>query len=470
MKRGHKTDCIKNSQSVPAPRRVARAAWLCAVLLGLAVHLPGTLMGQSIYTTPYTITTLAGLPGISGTNDGAGNAARFSGPNAVAVDGAGNIYVADTYSQTIRKVTASGGVTTVAGLPGVSGTNDGTGSAARFNFPWGVAVGTNGNLFVADTYNDTIREVIPVGTNWVVSTIAGLAGSPGGGDGTNSGAQFDNPQGIAVDTNGNVYVADTYDETIRKLTPVGTNWVVKTLAGQAGIGGHHDGTNGDARFSIPEAVAVDSASNLYVAEFDSDTIRKVTPTGTNWVVTTIAGSAGAPAGSVDGTNGAARFAEPSGVAVDSHGNVYVADTYNATIRLVAPSGTNWVVTTLVGLAGSQGTNDGTGNLGLLNQPNGLAVDGAGNLFIADTGNDTIRKGFPASSVPRPVLQTPSVRAGQFGFGITGLPNLAVVVQSSSNLIQWQNVSGNYYVLVNGTNFYPGPNPPQSNQFYRVQVR
>jgi secreted PhoX family phosphatase len=173
---------------------------------------------------------------------------------------------------------------------------------------------------------------------------------------------------------------------------------------------------------------------------------------------------------VDGTNGAARFAEPSGVAVDSHGNVYVADTYNATIRLVAPSGTNWVVTTLVGLAGSQGTNDGTGNLGLLNQPNGLAVDGAGNLFIADTGNDTIRKGFPASSVPRPVLQTPSVRAGQFGFGITGLPNLAVVVQSSSNLIQWQNVSGNYYVLVNGTNFYPGPNPPQSNQFYRVQVR
>jgi sugar lactone lactonase YvrE len=468
-KRVQQANYMKKHLVVQTMRRAARGALLCGALLAMAVQTPVRVMGQSIYATPYTITTLAGLPGISGTNDGAGNAARFSGPNGAAVDGAGNLYVADTYNQTIRKVTPSGVVTTLAGLAGISGTNDGTGSAARFNFPWGVAVATNGNVFVADTYNDTIRELTPMGTNWAVTTLAGQAGIAGGMDGTNGGAQFDNPQGVAVDTNGNIYVADTYDETIRKVAPSGTNWVVTTLAGQAGVGGHSDGTNGGARFSIPQSVAVDGAGNLYVADFDSDTIRKVTPSGTNWVVTTIAGSASALPGSADGTNGAARFAEPGGVAVDRQGRVYVADTYNATIRLVTPSGTNWVVTTLAGLAEVQGTNDGTGSNARFNQPNGLAVDSAGNVYVADTANNTIRKGLSASSVPPPVLQSPGINAGQFGFGITGLPNLAVDVQSSGDLIHWQ-VVGTNYILVGGTNFFSSPSQPQGNGFYRVHVR
>ncbi len=137
------------------------------------------------------------------------------------------------------------------------------------------------------------------------------------------------PTGVAVDSAGNLYVADCNNCTIRKVTPVGTNWVVTTLAGRAGKSGSADGTNSAARFYSPTGVAVDSAGNVYVADFYNNTIRKVTPVGTNWVVTTLAGQAGA-SGSADGTGSAARFYHPFGVAVDSAGNVYVADSAELT--------------------------------------------------------------------------------------------------------------------------------------------
>ena len=136
-----------------------------------------------------------------------------------------------------------------------------------------------GNVYVADADNDTIRKVTPVGTNWVVTTLAGLAGNAGSADGTNSAARFYYPYGVAVDSAGNVYVADTDNDTIRKVTPVGTNWVVTTLAGLAGNAGSADGTGSAARFYCPGGVAVDSAGNVYVADTHNDTIRKVTPVG-----------------------------------------------------------------------------------------------------------------------------------------------------------------------------------------------
>jgi len=212
--------------------------------------------------------------------------------------------------------------------------------------------------------------VTAAGTNWVVTTLAGLAGSSGSADGTGSAARFEDPGGMAVDSAGNVYVAETGKNTIRRVTPVGTNWVVTTLAGLAGSSGGADGTGSAARFVFPWGLAVDGAGNVYVADFGNCTVRKVTPAG---VVTTLAGLAGS-SGTVDGTGSAARFSDPSGVAVDSAGNVYLTDTGNHTVRRVTPAG---VVTTLAGLAGKSGSADGTGSAAQRREAGGLrAAEGA----------------------------------------------------------------------------------------------
>jgi streptogramin lyase len=349
----------------------------------------------------------------------------------VAVDTNRNVYVADSSDFTIRKVTPAGVVTTLAGLAGNAGSANGTGSAARFNYPLGVAVDTNGNVYVADWGNNSIRKVTPVGANWVVTTLA---------------AGFNGPYGVAVDSAGNVYVADSGNNTIRKVTPAG---VVTTLA---------------AGFNFPAGVAVDTNGNVYVSDYNNNTIRKVTPVG---VVTTLAGLAGS-LGSTDGTGSAARFANPVGVAVDSAGNLYVADFNNCTIREVTPVGTNWVVTTLAGVAFYIADIDGTGSAARFCGPFGIAVDSAGNLYVADTDNYTIRKGLPASSVPAPILQPPSLSAGQFGFGITGLPDLAVNIESSADFMNWLVVGT--CILEGGTNSFVNPSPSPGAQFYRAQVR
>jgi sugar lactone lactonase YvrE len=327
---------------------------------------------QSIYE-PHTFTTLAGSASY-GSSDGLGSAARFNSPSGVAVDTAGNVYVADQSNNTIRKVTSAGLVTTLAGLAHfdsngnpVGGSADGTGSAARFNGPNSVAVDNTGTLYVADTGNNTIRKVTPAG---VVTTLAGSAGQYGFADGAGSAARFALPYGVAVDTAGNVYVAD--HDTIRKVSPAG---IVTTLAGLVGPGdlnGSADGIRSAARFFNPQAVAVDSAGNVFVADTRNNTIRKVTQAG---VVTTLA----------------AGFVFPSGVAVDSAGNLYVADRGSHTIRQVTPAG---VVTTLAGLADTRsigGSADGSGNAAQFSYPSGVAVDSSGNVYVADQGNNTVRK-------------------------------------------------------------------------------
>ncbi len=253
---------------------------------------------------------------------------------------------------------------------------------------------TNGNVYVADSYNYTIRKITPVGADWVTTTIAGLAGNHGSADGTNSAARFLDPEGIAVDANGNLYVADYSSHTIRKIAPVGTtNWVTTTIAGTVTNSGSADGTNSAARFNFPEDVAVDGVGNLYVADEHNHTIRKIAPVGTNWVTTTIAGLAGAT-GSTDGTNSTARFNYPARVAVDSSGNLYVADAANNAIRKVTPVGANWVTITIGGLAGHHGIADGTNSDARFYYPEGVAADANGNLYVADTLNHTIRQGVP----------------------------------------------------------------------------
>ncbi|OFW28432.1 MAG: hypothetical protein A3G76_04800, partial [Acidobacteria bacterium RIFCSPLOWO2_12_FULL_65_11] len=348
--------------------------------LGVATSNTATLtvMGNILFST------LAGSAGVAGSADGTGTAARFYSPAGVAVDGAGGIYVADMFNHTIRRISASGVVTTLAGLAGTAGVADGTGAAARFNTPFGIAVDGTGTVYVTDAGNGTIRKITSGGT---VTTLAGQAGSIGNADGSGSTARFMVPLGLSIDSAGTLYLADSGNSTIRKVSPAG---VVTTLAGLAGITGGADGTGNTARFFNPYGVAVSGAGAIYVADSGNSLIRRVTSTG---VVTTVAGLAGA-VGSADGTGAAARFNTPYGIAVDSTDVVFIADTFNHTIRRISTTG---VVTTLAGLAGSAGSADGEDAVARFFRPYGVAVDGVGTLYVADAGNATLRKGTISGS-------------------------------------------------------------------------
>jgi hypothetical protein len=196
--------------------------------------------------------------------------------------------------------------TTIAGSAGY-GTADRANTDARFWVPMGIAFDQSGNCFVSDYRNNDVRKLSSVGTNWIVSRIAGTPRIQGGADGANGDAQFYNPQGVSVDAQGNIFLADTYNHTIRKLTPDGTNWNVTTIAGLAHTSGGVDGANGDARFTFPYGVFAAPDGTVYAT--DNTTVRKITLIGTDWVVTTIAGRSGS-SGTADGTNSAARFPLP----------------------------------------------------------------------------------------------------------------------------------------------------------------
>jgi serine/threonine-protein kinase len=331
--------------------------------------------GGSSAPTTYTVTNLAGSIN-AGSADGTGSAASFARPSGLSVDISGNVYVADKANNKIRKVTPAGVVTTLAGT-GTAGSANGAAAAASFSEPIGVTVDTSGNVYVSDFGNQLIRKITPAG---LVTTLAG-SNTSGSVDGTGSAASFNFPYALAVDTSSNVYVADTFNHKIRKIIPSG---VVTTLAG-SGTAGSADGTGAAASFNYPVAVTVDTSGNVYVAQTgNNDVIRKITPAG---VVTTLAGSS---YGSADGTGTLASFAGPSGLAVDTTGNVYVADRVNNKIRKVTPAG---VVTTLAG-TGTAGSTNGTGSAASFNDPFGIAVDSNGNLYVGDSGNNQIRKLTP----------------------------------------------------------------------------
>lgn len=393
-----------------------------------------------VVTTPLTVSTLAGQVLSSGSGDGTGGAARFDYPTGIAADNTGNLYVADTDNDTIRKIVVSTGVvTTLAGLAGSSGNSDGTGSAARFNSPSGVAVDSAGNVYVADTLNHTVRMVTGAG---VVSTLAGSPGAAGNIDGMGSTARFDGPQGLAIDTGGNLYVADTNNQTIRKV--VLSTGAVTTLAGLAGNAGSADGLGSQSRFDFPSAVAVDGAGDIYVADTENDTIRQILPSG---IVNTLAGLAGNSGGAA-GTGSVARFDAPSNLAVDSSGDVLVADTDNFTIRQVAPS--SGAVTTLAGLAGTSGSSDGIGSAVRFFHPAGIAIDSSSNVYVADTDNHTIRVGLMSIMPAIPMQpQSQTVNAGgsvQFSVTASGRP--AVSYQWNFNGMAINGATGSSYSFSN----------------------
>lgn len=318
------------------------------------------------------MTTLAGRADVPGNADGAGTAASFRGPMGIAVDATGVVYVADTGNRAIRRITASGTVTTVAQ------------SGSALSEPRGVAIGTTGAILVADYGSHTIRSI---STSGAVTTLAGSIDAPGTTDGASSSARFHYPSALTVLSDGSLLVADTDNDTIREIR----DNVVRTLAGQAGRVLTADGQGTAARFDEPDATAVDSAGVVYVADKASHVIRRI---GTDGAVTTFAGPPGA-FGVDDGTGDGARFYAPTGVAVDAAGNLFVADSMNSTIRKITPGR---VVTTLAGSGRSRGAADGSGAAARFSQPFGVAADGAGNLYVTDSQANTIRRISSAGEV------------------------------------------------------------------------
>jgi len=331
------------------------------------------------------VTTIAGGTGIPGYINAQGTAARFTGPYSVAVDSVGNVYIAETNQHIIRKMDVLGNVTTFAGAAGIAGMIDGPAATARFNRPFGIAVDSNDNLYVADTYNHQIRKIDTLGN---VTRLAGGSAVAGSVDGRGTFARFYWPMGIAVDAAGNVYVADNGNQIIRKVDPFGRT---TTIAGGAGLAGFVDAGGIASRFNSPTGVAVDGSGNVYVSDTNNHRIRKVDLFAN---VTTFAG--GGLGVATNGPGATASFSRPEDVAVDVAGNVYVADSGNHLIRKVDVSG---VVTTVAGAALVPGAIDGTGTSARFNGPVGVTTDSLGNVYVADYFNHIVRKvSLPSLSV------------------------------------------------------------------------
>ena len=311
---------------------------------------------------------------------------------------------------------------TLAGAPSTSGGfSDGAGAAAQFNNPAGIIIDANSNIFISDYFNHAIRMIVP---GQLVTTIAGN-GSPGFANGIGSSAQFNYPIGITTDGGGNLYVVDSSNHRIRKVTIAG---VVTTIAG-SGSPGYLDGNGASAQFNLPYGITIDAAGNLYVTD-NSTRIRKIDLAGN---VTTIAGNwfdpANPPYGYLDGLGTAALFDFPSGIISDGPGNLYVADTVNNRIRKIDTTGN---VTTVAG--GTAGYVDGVGAAAKFYYPSGITMDTAGNLFVADNNGQRIRKVVIATGTVTTVSGSGSIGAVD-GLGLSAKFNhpVSLTIDASGNL-------------------------------------
>ena len=384
---------------------------------------------QTIRAQDYSFTTIAGVGPSS--VDGTNNASRFRFPQSVTTDSDGNLFVADSWNSAIRKLHREGSnwiTTTILGITNHFGVAD-TNQSSEFNFVEGMAVGPSGNLYFGDV--SRLVQASFDGTNWSARTLAGQAFNSFLGDGTNSDAGIGHITGLAVSPDGTIYAADVYtireitiqgtnaivrtivstanyhsiddltldasgklyatdsgDHTINCFVRDGTNWVQTTIAGLSGTPGTADGLGTEARFDTPHGIAIDHSGNLFVSDLLGASIRKLTLQGTNWMVTTILGSA-EKAGFVDASNGNARLNYPAGLAVDRNGHVYMADSLNDAIREITPRGTNGIVQTIGGDAPEPAGLEDPGTRYHL--PQGVAVDSNNNVFVADTGTLTIKK-------------------------------------------------------------------------------
>jgi uncharacterized protein (TIGR03437 family) len=383
--------------------------------------------------TKGNISTIAGNGTAGFSGDGSsGTNAEINFPTGVAVDSSGNVYIADSLSRRIRKLTSGGTISTVAGNGNYSYSGDsGQAASAQLNTPQAVAVDSSGNLYIADTANNVVRKVTTAG---VISTIAGNGTAGFGGDGAAAtSAQLHSPQGIAVDSGGNIYVSDTQNARVRKIS----GGIINTVAGSgtAGFGGD-GGAATSAQLNIPAGLALDGAGNLYIADFSNNRVRKVA--SSSGTITTLAGNGFEGYSGDGGAAAGAQLTTPVGVATDSSGNVYIADTGNNAVRTVNSSG---IISTVAGngLAGYAG-DGGEAVLAMVGSPTGVAVDASGNLYISD-GSLRVRKVYSSGFI--------NTIAGDGARGYTGDGGVALfaAMNGPAGIALAQN--GNLYLADSG---------------------
>ena len=331
----------------------------------------------SINMTAQLVTTVAGQPEITGTLDGPAFDATFNNPHGIAISLEGVVYVTDRWSHTIRKIELDGTVSTFAGIAGVSGDQDGDQTIALFNEPWGLCVGPQGNIWVADTRNNKIRKITPEG---MVSTVAG-SGNYGTSNGIGAAATFGNPTGIEIDELGNIYVADHLTHIIRKIDSFG---FVTTLAGKPYQIGDADGFGNQASFNRPYGLTLDNEGNILVADEWNHKIRKITPAGE---VTTVAGTG--QVGHQNGLSASSEFNYPWDMTVDSLGNIFVADGYNYLIRKITPEGQ---VSTYAGTLEVTGATDAEGTNATFSGATSIDFSPTTKeIYVGDAYNNLVRK-------------------------------------------------------------------------------
>ena len=396
-----------------------------------------------------SVRTLAGLPETPGSLDGTNTTARFNDPAGLAIAADGTIFVADNQNHALRRIGTNGVVTTLAGLLGTLGSADGHGPTARFDSLTGLALGLDGALYVSDTGNHTIRRVT---TNGVVTTLAGSAGAPDYVDGTNTAARFNQPLGLAIAPDGTVFVADSGNHLIRVIA---TNGTVSVLAGNPETFGSADGTGTNAFFNSPVGLALAPDGSLFVSDANNFTLRRVTAAG---VVTTISGAAGQD-GSTDGPATAARFGKPAELALAPNGTLYIADAAHHTIRRLTPDGR---VSTIAGLVGADGAVDGANGLARFFNPYGLAIAARGHLVVADTYNQTVRELL----APFTVGVAPSGNARIISWETVVERSYQVQFKDGLAATSWQNL-GNPITAAALSTVQTDPSSAPNTRFYRV---
>jgi len=409
-----------------------------------------TLAFLTVSHAQESVLTLAGQPQVPGATNGLGTNACFNEPAGIVVAANGTLYVADSANHAIRTVAPNGLVSIFAGQLGVPGIQNATGTNAQFNYPNGLAFDLQGNLLVSDTGNATLRKITPAGS---VSTLAGVAGQSGFLDGAAGTALFGSPLGLAVATNGNIYIVDSGNHVLRLLT----NGVVSTLAGNPFVWGSADGQGTNALFNAPCGIALDSHGNLWVSDTDNDPLRKVTPGG---LVSTYAGQAG-----VDGTNDGpvaiARFCRPAELTFDPQGNLLVADSFNHTLRKIS---TNGVVSTISGAPDSSGSTDGINRQGRYFNPYGVAFNTNGLLFVADSYNELVRQVLVPFSETLQLTAHPATLTLTW----TAVVGQQYQVQYTGNLAgAWTNLSLVLTATTHTLSQTDVLNPAQPQRHYRV---
>ena len=369
----------------PVPLQVSTHSGSTTTVYAVALNGIGT--GPQVALTPGTISTAAGNGSYGYSGDGgAATSAKLSQPYGVAVDSAGNIYIADEGNYSIRKVTVSTGkISTVAGT-GTQGSigDGGAATSAGLSQTFGVAVDSAGNIYIADIDNQRIRKVDTAGK---ISTVAGNGTYGYSGDGgAATSAELHSPYGVAVDSAGNIYIADSGNSRIRKVDA--STGKISTVAGDGTLGYSGDGGAAtSAELYLPQGMTVDSAGNIYIADYYNNRIRKVDTSGN---ISTVAGDGTLGYSGDGGAATSAELYDPSGVAVDSAGNIYIADEYNHRIRKVEAS--TGKISTVAGNGTGGYSGDGSAATSAeLYYPHSVAVDSAGNIYIADDGNNRIRK-------------------------------------------------------------------------------